>query len=99
MSYGKLLVFAAFAGAAYFLFATEKGEELRGELGDAAEDWGDKLSELAEKASCSAKDLKKLVSREVSGLSDEARDRIASIIDEGMKSGKKLKKAAESAMA
>ncbi len=98
MSYGKLLVFAAFAGAAYFLFATEKGEELREDIGDAAGDWGDKLSELAEKASCSVNDLKKLVSRQVSGLSDEARDRISAIIDEGMSSGKKMKKAAASAL-
>lgn len=96
---GKVIALAAFAGAAFFLFATDKGKEIREEIGDTAGDWSDKLSELAEKASCSAKDLKKLVSREVSGLSDEARERIAAIIDEGTKSAKKMKKAAESAVA
>ncbi len=95
---GKVIALAAFAGAAYFLFATEKGQEIRKELGDTAEDWAGKLSELADKASCSAKDLKKLVSKEVAGLSDEARERIAAIIDEGTKSAKKLRNAAASSL-
>jgi gas vesicle protein len=99
MNSGKLLVLAAFAGAALFLFTTDKGKEIREELGDAAGDWGDKLSDLAEKASCSAKDLKKLVSREVAGLSEEARARIAAIIDEGTKMAKGMKKEVESQVA
>jgi hypothetical protein len=99
MNSGKLLVFAAFAGAALFLFTTDKGKEIREELGDAAGDWGEKLSDLAEKASCSAKDLKKLVSREVAGLSEEARTRIAAIIDEGTKAAKGMKKTVESQVA
>ena len=92
----KFLVFAAFAAAGILLFTTDKGKEIREDLSDAAEDWGEKLSELAEKATCTAKDLKKLVSKEVAGLSEEARDRIAAIIDEGTKGAKKLGKAANS---
>jgi gas vesicle protein len=92
----KLLVFALFGAAVVLLFTTDKGKEIREDIADSAEDWGDKLSELAEKASCSAKDLKNLVSKQVSGLTDEARDRIAAIIDEGSKSAKKMKKTAES---
>ncbi len=87
----KLLVFALFGAAVVMLFTTEKGKEIREELADSAGDWSDKLGELAEKASCSAKDLKKLVSKEVSGLTSEARERIAAIIDEGTKGAKKLK--------
>ena len=75
------------------LFTTDKGKELREDMADAAEDWGEKLSEIAEKASCSAKDLKKLVSKQVSGLSDEARERIAAIIEEGSKGAKKVSNA------
>ena len=99
MNSGKLLVFAAFAGAALFLFTTDKGKKIREDLGDAAEDWGATLSDLAEKASCSAKDLKKLVSREVSGLSEEARTRIAAILDEGTKVAKSMRKTVESQVA
>lgn len=96
MNSGKFLALAAFGAAAVLLFTTDKGKQIREEISDKAEDWGEKLSELADKAMCSASDLKKLVSKEVSGLSDEARERIAAIIDEGSKSAKKLKKAAES---
>lgn len=94
MNIGRILVLAAFAGAIVALFTTEKGKELREDIGDAAEDWGSKLSDLAEKASCSVSDLQKLVAKEVSGLSDTARERIMSIIDESVKTGKKVKKAA-----
>jgi gas vesicle protein len=89
----KLLVFALFGAAIVMLFTTDKGKEIREELSDAADDWSEKLSERAEKATCSANDLKKLVSKEVSGLSEEARSRISSIIDEGAKSVKKVQKA------
>ena len=95
MNTGKFLAFAAFGAAIVLLFTTEKGKEIREEIADAAEDWSGKLSEMADKAVCSANDLRKLVSKEVSGLTEEARERIASIIDEGSKSAKKLRKTAE----
>lgn len=96
MNSGKFLALAAFGAAAILLFTTDKGKEIREEIADKAEDWGEKLGEIADKAVCSAGDLKKLVSKEVSGLSEEARERISAIIDEGSKRAKKLKKAAES---
>ena len=96
MNTGKLLVFAVFGAAVVMLFTTEKGKKIREELADSAGDWGEKLSELAEKASVTAKDLKKLISKEVGGLSDDARERIAAIIEEGTTSAKKVKKAATS---
>jgi gas vesicle protein len=98
MNTGKFIVFAAFAAAAILLFTTDKGKEIREELSDAAEDWGDKFSELAEKATCTAKDLQKLVAKEVAGLTDDARERIAAIIEEGTKSAKKLKKVSAAQM-
>jgi gas vesicle protein len=90
----RLLVFALFGAAVVMLFSTDKGKKIREELADAAGDWSDKLGELTEKAVCSADDLRKYVSKEVSGLSEDARERIAAIIDEGAKSAKKLKKTA-----
>ena len=96
MNKGKILVFAVFGAAVVMLFTTKKGKKIREELADSAGDWGDKLSELAEKASCTAKDLTKLISKEVGGLSDDARKRIATILEEGTTSAKKVKKAATS---
>ncbi len=95
MNSGKVLALAAFGAAIALLFTTKRGKELRKDIADAAEDWGGTLSELAEKATVSAKDLQKLVSKEISGLSDDARERISAILDEGAKGGKKLKKLAE----
>ena len=96
MNTGKLLVFAAFSAAVILLFTTEKGKEIREEIADKADDWGDKFSDLAEKATSSAKDLKKMLSKEIAGLSDDARERISDIIDESTSSAKKLKKATAS---
>jgi gas vesicle protein len=98
MNSGKVLALAAFGAAIALLFTTKRGKELRKDMANAAEDWGETLGELAEKATVSAKDLKKLVSKEISGLSDEARERISTILDEGGKSGKKLKKLAEAGL-
>ena len=94
MNTGKLLVFAAFGAAIVLLFTTDKGKEIREDIEDAAEDFGGTLSDLLDKASASASDLKKIVSKQVSGLSDDARERIMDIIDEGAKGAKKMRKAA-----
>lgn len=98
MNTGKILALAAFGGAIALLFTTKRGKELRKELSDKAGDWGETLSELADKATVSAKDLQKLLTKEISGLSDDARERISSILDEGAKSGKKMKKLAEAGL-
>jgi gas vesicle protein len=94
MSKGKILVFAVFGAAVVMLFTTKQGKKIREELADS--DWADTLNELAKKANCTAKDLKKLVSEKIVDLSDEARERIATIIDEGTKGANKVKKAATS---
>jgi hypothetical protein len=99
MNTGKILVLAAFAGAIVALFTTEKGKKIREELQDAAGDWSDQLSELAEKASCYVKDLLKLLGKEVSVLTEDARALITAIIEESIKSGRKAKRAAENAFA
>jgi len=96
MKTGKFLALAAFTGAAILLLRTNKGKKIRKELMDAAGDWSESFSELAEKASCTAKDLQKMVSKQIAGLSDDARERIATIIDEGSKSANKLRKSAAS---
>ena len=98
MNIGKLIVLAAFAGAIVALFTTEKGKEIREDLEDTAEDWGETLSKLIEKASCSANDLQKLVSKEITGLTSDARERIMAIIEESISTGKKMKKAADASL-
>jgi gas vesicle protein len=99
MNIGKILVLAAFAGAVVALFTTDKGKEIREDLQDAAGDWSDSLSDLIEKATCTVDDLQKLVSKEIAGLSKDAREHIQSIIDDSIKTGKKMHKAAANGLA
>lgn len=99
MNTGKILVIAAFAGAVVALFTTEKGKKIREELADTAEDWSESLSDLLDQATCSVKDLQKLLSKEISGLTEDARERIMTIIEESMKSGKRMKEAIQSELA
>jgi len=99
MNIGKILVLAAFAGAVVALFTTEKGKEIREDLQDAAGEWSDTLSDLLEKATCTADDLQKLVSKEIAGLSKSAREQILSVIEESVKAGKKVKQTATNGVA
>lgn len=99
MNIGKIIVLAAFAGAIVALFTTDKGKELRDDIQDAAGDWSDSLSDLLDKASCTVDDLKQMVSKEIAGLSKDAREHIQSIIEESVKSGKKMKQTATNGLA
>ncbi|MEO6830681.1 MAG: YtxH domain-containing protein [Chitinophagaceae bacterium] len=92
MSKGKIVALAAIGVAAVLLLSTDKGKKIRKQIAEASEDWSETLGELADKAVCSAKDLKKLVSKEIKGLSSDAREKITNIIDEGSKRAKKLRK-------
>lgn len=92
MSKGKIVALAAIGVAVVLLMSTDKGKKIRKQIAEASEDWGETFGELADKAVCSAKDLKRIVSREVKGLSADAREKISGIIDEGSKRAKKMRK-------
>jgi gas vesicle protein len=76
-----------FAGAlvglvAGLLLAPQKGEDLREELVDTADKWKKKLDKITGKASNELNDLREILEDEVSGLADDARLRILSILRE-----------------
>jgi gas vesicle protein len=99
MKISKLLVFAAIGVAAGLLLTTEKGAALREDLADAAGDWKEKLNKLARKSGSQLSDLRDLVSKEISGLSDDTRQRITDILDEGEGKAKNMRKKVSSEMA
>lgn len=64
------------------LLAPEKGEDTRHAIADTAGDWKNKWDKLIGKAATKVDDLKALLDKEVSGLSDDVRNRILTILDE-----------------
>lgn len=64
------------------LLAPEKGEDTREALADTAESWKNKINRMVGRAGAKVEDLKKLLDTEVSGLSDEVRNRIRTMLDE-----------------
>ena len=85
-----------FAGAlvglvAGLLIAPEKGEDLRNDIADSAEKWKRKFYRLTGKVGTELDDLRDLLEEEVSGLSDDVRYRILSILDDAKDSGERIK--------
>ena len=64
------------------LLAPEKGEDTREAIADTAEQWKNKWDKLVGKAGAKIDDLKTMLEKEVSGLSEDVRNRILSILDE-----------------
>jgi len=64
------------------LLAPEKGEDTRESIAETAEDWKNKWYKLMGKAETKIDDLKGMLEGEISGLSDDVRSRIRTILDE-----------------
>lgn len=64
------------------LLAPEKGEDTRESIAETAEDWKNKWYKMVGKAETKIDDLKGLLENEISGLSDDVRSRIRTILDE-----------------
>ncbi|RYE25779.1 MAG: hypothetical protein EOP51_02855 [Sphingobacteriales bacterium] len=99
MKTSRLLLIAAAGGAIALLLTTKKGKKITSDIADNASDWkdafmklatdyGDKLSQYGGKLN----NLKNLVSNEIEGLSDDAREKIAGILEEGASSANKVKR-------
>jgi gas vesicle protein len=89
------LVFAALGAAALLLLTSDKANKLRHDVADNAGDWTKRLRKLASKSGNELASLKNIVSSEIEGLSEDARERIAGILDEGGSSTKRIRKAAK----
>jgi gas vesicle protein len=64
------------------LLAPEKGEDTRESIAETAEDWKKKWYKMMGKAETKIDDLKALLKSEISGLSDDVRSRINTILEE-----------------
>ena len=64
------------------LLAPEKGEDTRESIAETATGLRDKFNRLVGKAGAHVDDLKGMLENEVSGLSDDVRSRIRTILDE-----------------
>ena len=64
------------------LVAPKKGEDLRHDISDTADQWKVKWNKMLGKTETKVDDLQKLLKKEVSGLSEDLRRRILTILDE-----------------
>ena len=87
----KFLVFAVIGAAIALALTSEKGEAWREDLMDDAKKWKKKLNKLAGDASDQLADLKEVISKEVTGLGSDARDRILAILEESTGKAKSAK--------
>lgn len=92
MSTSKFFAGALVGVVAGLLLAPEKGEDLRNELADSAEKWKRKFYRLAGKTGAELSDLKDILEDEVSGLSDDVRHRLLTILNETGDSAMKIKR-------
>ena len=98
MSTTKYVLLGALGVAAVLLLTTDKGKKLRGDFTDLAKDnakkWKKNFGKMGSTASDAIDDLKEMLSSEIEGLSDDARERIEAIVHGSAKTAAKVKKAA-----
>ena len=92
----KYVLFAALGIAAVILLTSDTAKEMREELEEKAKKnakkWKNKLSKMGADTSDTIADLKDMLSNEIEGLSDDARERIENILDGTAKSTNKIKR-------
>ena len=79
----KILTGLAIGAGVYYLYNTEKGDELREDIADSLKDLKKKMDKMAGKAGAELADVQKLMSKQIEGISDDARKKIMDILDEG----------------
>jgi gas vesicle protein len=92
----KYVLFAALGVAAVLLLTSDAAKEYRDEIEESAKKnakkWKNKLASVGSSTSDTISDLKDMLSSEITGLSDEARERIEAIVNGAQKSSSKIKK-------
>jgi hypothetical protein len=92
----KYVLFAALGVAAVLLLTSDKAKDMRNDLEDKAmknaRKWKKKLGKIGSDTTDTLSDLKSLLSSEIEGLSDDARERIESIVNGTEKTASKVKK-------
>ena len=92
----KYLLFAGLGIAAILLLTSDRAKEIREDLEENArinaKKWKQKLANIGNDTTDKLADLKNLLSSEIEGLSDDARERIETIINGTEKTAVKIKK-------
>ena len=91
MKSSTLFILATLGIAAILLTSTDKGKKLSKDILDNTDEWKEKLTKLAGSTGNQINDLKKLISKEVEGLSKEAKKALLSILDEASSTAKSAK--------
>lgn len=88
------LVFAALGAAAVLLLTSDKAKEVKKVIADNADAWKEKLSSFASDTGSELTSFKKVLNKEVKGLSKDARERILAIVEESVSGAGNIKKSA-----
>jgi gas vesicle protein len=91
----KYLLFAGLGIAAVILLTSDRAREIREDIEDNAKKnakkWKQKLANIGNETSDTLADLKNMLSCEIEGLSDDARERIEHILNDTTKTADKIK--------
>ena len=91
----KYLLFVGLGVAAIILLTSDRAREIREDIEDNArknaKKWKQKLANIGNETSDTLADLKNMLSYEIEGLSDDARERIKHILNETTKTADKIK--------
>ena len=88
----KYVLFGAVGLAAILLLSTDQAKELREAAMQKAKDLRKRLRKLNDGASDAVADFRDMMGSEMEGLSDDARERIETILEKAKKDVEKIKK-------
>jgi len=91
MSTAKFFAGALVGIVAGLLLAPQTGEDLRNDIAGSADKLKKKFDRLTGKTGAELEDLRYMLEDEISGLSDDVRHRLLTIIDEGKESARNIK--------
>jgi len=96
MSTTKYVLLGAIGLAAVLLLTSDSTKEMRDDLAEKAKKnakkWKNRLNSMGSDAADTIADLKDMLSNEIEGLSDDARERIETVLNSSTKAANKTKK-------
>lgn len=88
----KFIAGVVVGAVAGLLLAPEKGSEMREHIAETAEKWKEKWDRLMGNTGMELEDLKHVLKQEISGLSEDVRSRILTILEESKNTAANIRK-------